>query len=225
MPGAALACVAALPARYVATGVLLGSLYLPSLGHRRAPRRLRALATGRGPGRPASGLADDRSAWPARSPGAAGPSSAPSVGYLRLLRAEAGHLVAALALAGLAAGIVAAVAYAIVLALPAPDLGPGGGRQLLPLRHPADRPADPGRPRRAGRTRASAAKRAGVDRRHGRPRNRRAVRGTGPRDRPRSTRRWRSRCARGLRSRTRGGPVRGDGSALVRLTGSAGRGL
>ena len=86
------------------------------LGHRRAARRLRALATGRGPDRPASGLADDPRPGRRRRLERRDPRR--RLGYLRLLRAEAGHLVAALALASLAAGIVAAVAYAIVLALP-----------------------------------------------------------------------------------------------------------
>ena len=117
MPGAALACVAALPARYVATGVLLGSLHLPTtaltgplgayvrwqLGAGLAVLQAAALAT--------LGLAG-AVCWSGGTLVGAG------LGYLRLLRAEAGHLVAALALASLAAGIVAAVAYAIVLALP-----------------------------------------------------------------------------------------------------------
>lgn len=117
MPAAALACVAALPARYVATGVLLGSLHLPSsaftgplgafvrwqLGAGLTVLQAAALAT--------AGLAGAVS-WSGGTLGGAG------LGYLRLLKAEAGHLVAALALASLAAGIVAAVSYAIVLALP-----------------------------------------------------------------------------------------------------------
>ena len=117
MPAAALACLAALPARYMATGVLLGSLYLPSsaitgpfgafvrwqLGAGLTILQAAALAT--------TGLAG-AVCWSGGTLGGAG------LGYLRLLKAEAGHLVAALALASLAAGIVAAVAYAIVLALP-----------------------------------------------------------------------------------------------------------
>ena len=40
-------------------------------------------------------------------------------GYLRLLAAEGGHLVAAVAMAGVASGLASAAAYAIVLLLPA----------------------------------------------------------------------------------------------------------
>ena len=117
MPGAALACVAALPARYVAAGVLIGSLHLPStaltgplgayvrwqLGAGLAVLQAASLAT--------LGLAG-AVCW------SRGTLLGVVLGYLRLLRAEAGHLVAALALASLAAAIVAAVAYAVVLALP-----------------------------------------------------------------------------------------------------------
>jgi hypothetical protein len=39
-------------------------------------------------------------------------------GYLRLLSAEGGHLVAAVAMAGVASGLASAVAYAVVLLLP-----------------------------------------------------------------------------------------------------------
>jgi hypothetical protein len=118
MPGAALACVAALPARYAATGVLLATYSLPSsvnttavggwirwqLGPGLTVLQAAALLV--------AGLAGPV-AWTRGSPREA------VAGYRRLLSAEGARLVVMLALAGLAAGAGAAVSYLTVLALPA----------------------------------------------------------------------------------------------------------
>jgi hypothetical protein len=117
MPGAALACLAGLPARAWATLVLLSSLYLPSpVGTTWLGRLLRwqlswGLADVQGAALVVAGLSG-AVAW------SRGTLSGAVRGYVRLLAAEGGHLVAALMLAGLAAGSLTAVAYLLVLALP-----------------------------------------------------------------------------------------------------------
>ena len=118
MPAAALACMLALPARYVATLVLLGQAYL----------RTSASATPVGDyvrWQLGWGLTDLQAAslvgiglagvvtW------SRGTIRGAIAGYGRLLTAEGGHLVAAVAMAGLGSGLVAAAAYAVVLLLPA----------------------------------------------------------------------------------------------------------
>ena len=118
MPGAALACALALPARYLATFVVLGQAYLPTsasatsvgdyvrwqLGWGLTDLQAAALA--------GLGLAG-AVAW------SRGTVRGAVAGYLRLLSAEGGHLVAAVAMAGVASALAAAAAYAIVLLLPA----------------------------------------------------------------------------------------------------------
>ncbi len=117
VPGAVLACALALPARYVATFVLLGQAYL----------RTSASSTSVGDyvrWQLGWGLTDLQAialvgiglagavAW------SRGTIRGAITGYARLLTAEGGHLVAAVALAGLGSGLVAAAAYAVVLLLP-----------------------------------------------------------------------------------------------------------
>ena len=118
MPGAALACALALPARYLATFVVLGQAYLPTsasatsvgdyvrwqLGWGLTDLQAAAVA-----GLGLSGAV----AW------SRGSVRWAVAGYLRLLSAEGGHLVAAVVMAGVASGLAAAAAYAIVLLLPA----------------------------------------------------------------------------------------------------------
>ena len=118
MPGSILACLAALPARYLASGVLLASYSLPSTAATSAVgsslRWLlgRGIADVQGAALLTAGLAG-AVAW-----GGVGVGSA-FRGYGRLLKAQGGRLTAALALGGGAAGVASAVAYAVVLSMPA----------------------------------------------------------------------------------------------------------
>ena len=141
MPAAALAWPSTLPARYVATLVFLGSQHLPTSSAAGAMGRYIRWQLG-------WGLVDLQAAalvamglvgvvaW---SRGSIGESLG---GLIRLLRSQAGHLVAALAMAGAAACLLAAVAYAVVLLLPPGVMGAPRRRQLRPLRYPARRPVD-----------------------------------------------------------------------------------
>lgn len=117
MPAAALACLLALPARYVATLVFLGSQHLPTSSAAGSVGRYIRWQLG-------WGLVDFQAAalvtvgivgvvaW---SRGSIGQSLA---GFLRLLRSQAGHLVVALAMSGAAACLLVGVTYAVVLLLP-----------------------------------------------------------------------------------------------------------
>lgn len=117
LPGTALACLAALPARYLATAILLLSYHLPTSASDTAlGRYIRwqlswGLADVQGAALVVVGLAGVV-AWSRGTLGGA------VRGYARLLAAEGGHLAALLTLAGLAAGSLAAVAYLLVLSLP-----------------------------------------------------------------------------------------------------------
>jgi len=117
MPGAALACALALPARYVATFVWLGSGYLPTSAHATALGQYIRWQLG-------WGLTDLQAASLAML-GVAGAVAwsrgtirGSIAGYGRLLVAQGGNLVAVLAMAGVAAGLLAAAAYSLVLLLP-----------------------------------------------------------------------------------------------------------
>lgn len=118
MPGTVVACLLALPARYLATAVLLASYYLPSsagsspVGTFLRWQLGRGLADVQGVALLAAGLAG-AAAW-----GGGGVGGAVR-GYLRMLATQGGRVVAVLGLAGLAAGAASAAAYLIVLALPA----------------------------------------------------------------------------------------------------------
>lgn len=118
MPGAALACLAALPARAVATGILLAWLNVPdSAGATAVGRYLRwqlnwGLADLQGAALVVVGLAG-AVAWSRGTLGGA------VRGYVRLLSTQGGRLVVVLALAGLASGLLSALAYLVVLSLPA----------------------------------------------------------------------------------------------------------
>jgi hypothetical protein len=117
MPGAALACLAAVPARYLATAVLLASYHLPTsvnitplgtwlrwqLGWGLTVVQAAALLL--------AGLAG-AVAWTRGGLGEA------VRGYRQLLSAEGTRLVVVLGLAGLVAGAGAAASYVILLALP-----------------------------------------------------------------------------------------------------------
>jgi len=118
MPGSALACALALPARYVATFVWLTSAYLPTWASDTALGRAVRWQLG-------WGLTDLQAAalvvlgltgavaW------SRGTLRGSIAGYRQLLATEAGHLVAALAMAGVAAGLLAGAVYTVVLLLPA----------------------------------------------------------------------------------------------------------
>ena len=118
LPAAALACAVALPSRYIATFVFLAQAHLPTSIYATALGQYVRWQLG-------WGLVDIQAvslvlvglvgvvAW---SRGRIGEAIA---GYRRLLTAEGGHLVVALAMAAAAATAFAAGAYAIVLLLPA----------------------------------------------------------------------------------------------------------
>ncbi|WP_422928755.1 hypothetical protein [Singulisphaera sp. PoT] len=117
LPASMLACFIAMPARYVATSVLLVWLSMPStagttglgsyarwqLGWGLADLQAVALAF--------VGLAG-AVAWTRGTPSAA------IRGYLRILSKEGGHLVATLAWAGVVAGSLSGLAYLLVLSMP-----------------------------------------------------------------------------------------------------------
>ena len=118
VPGAVLACLLAMPARYLASALLLGWNFMPAtigatvLGALFRWQLSWGLADVQGAALVTLGLAG-AVAWSRGSPTSAVQR------YLRLLTAEGGHLVALVALAGLAAGGGAALAYLMVLSLPA----------------------------------------------------------------------------------------------------------
>jgi hypothetical protein len=117
LPGAALACAVALPARYLATFVWLSSGYMPTSASASALGDYFRWQLG-------WGLTDVQAvsllglgligavAW------SRGTIWGAFAGYQRLLAAEGGHLVATLAMAGAAACLASAAAYAVVLLLP-----------------------------------------------------------------------------------------------------------
>lgn len=116
LPGAALACLAALPARYLATAAwllflnippaLAGKIYLTTL------LRGWGLIGLQGGALALVGLAG-AAAWRGES------GRATVRGYVRLIRAEGGRLAVVLGLGGLVAAGAAATAYALILSLPA----------------------------------------------------------------------------------------------------------
>jgi hypothetical protein len=117
MPGSALACVLALPARYMATFVWLSSGYLPTSAGATALGGYFRWQLGWGltdlqaVGLAGIGLAG-AVAW------SRGSISGAISGYGRLLTAEGGHLVAAAAMAATASGLASAAAYGVVMLLP-----------------------------------------------------------------------------------------------------------
>jgi hypothetical protein len=112
LPAAALACLLALPGRYLVTAVLLAWAYLPALEPLLRWQLNGGLAVMQAAALTTLGLAG-AAAW------SRGTAAGDLRGYPRLLAAEGGHLVALSALAGVAAGAGAALAYVLVLALPA----------------------------------------------------------------------------------------------------------
>jgi hypothetical protein len=118
LPGTALACLAALPARYLATAVLLVAFSLPNtvdatiLGRYVRWQLNWGLADVQGAALVLAGLAGAVAWTRGTVAGALG-------GYRRMVAAEGGHLAAVLVLAGLASGTLSAVAYLLVLSLPA----------------------------------------------------------------------------------------------------------
>lgn len=118
MPAASIACLAALPARYVAAFVLLANDHLPTSVHSTEIGNYIRWQLGDW------GLADVQAAA-MLTVGMAGTiawTRGRSIdalrGYGRLLADEGGHLLAALMLAGMACGVLSGVAYAVVLLLP-----------------------------------------------------------------------------------------------------------
>ena len=117
LPGAALACAVALPARYLATFVFLAQAHLPtSITATRLGDAIRwQLGWGLTDVQAVALLGVGLVGVVAWSRGRLGEALA---GYRRLLAAEAAHLVVALAMAGVAAAVLSAAAYAVVLLLP-----------------------------------------------------------------------------------------------------------
>jgi hypothetical protein len=117
MPGSALACALALPARYMAAFVFLAQLHLPTSVYATALGRYIRWQL-------RTGLTDLQAvallflgvvgvvAW------TRGTMGGMIQGYRRLLTAEAGHLVAALAMAGMGTAVLSAMAYLVLLLLP-----------------------------------------------------------------------------------------------------------
>ncbi len=118
MPAAAVACLCALPSRYVATFVWLGSGYLPtwasatSLGNYVRWQLGWGLTDLQAAGLVLIGLAG-AVAW------SRGRVKGSLAGYGGMLAAEGGHLIAVLAMAGIASAVVVGAVYFVVLLLPA----------------------------------------------------------------------------------------------------------
>ena len=119
MPAAMLGCIAALPARYVATVVVLANDHLPTSvqtsplgGYIRWQLGDWGLADLQAGSLVVVGMVG-MVAWSRGRIGTA------VVGYGKLLAAEGGHLIAALMMAAVATGLLSAIAYAILLLLPA----------------------------------------------------------------------------------------------------------
>jgi len=118
MPGAALACVVALPSRYLATFVVLANDHLPTSIHATGLGQYIRWQLGWGlidlqaVGLVLVGLVGVVAWGRGRIVEAVG-------GYRRCLAAEGGHLVVALAMAAAAAASTSAIAYSVVLLLPA----------------------------------------------------------------------------------------------------------
>ncbi len=117
MPAAALVCALALPARYVAAAVWLTSLHLPTSVYATEIGRYIRWQLGWG--------LTDLQAAAIVSIGLAGAVAwsqgtfrGALKGYGRLLSAEGGHLIMAIAMAGVAASLLTAATYAVVLLLP-----------------------------------------------------------------------------------------------------------
>ncbi len=117
MPAAALGCVVALPARYVATLVFLVLQHLPtSVGATALGRYARwQLGWGLVDLQGASLVVLGSVGVVAWSRGSIGDAL---WGFKRLLEDQAGHLIAALAMAGAAAGLLAGLIYPLVFLLP-----------------------------------------------------------------------------------------------------------
>lgn len=116
VPGSILACLLGLPARYLATGILLAFPYVPGFSNG-APEGVYArlvwtLIAAQGAALLFAGLAG-AVAW------SSGSWKSLVQGYVRLLATHGGHLTALLALAGVLAAATVALAYALVLTLPA----------------------------------------------------------------------------------------------------------
>jgi hypothetical protein len=117
MPAAALACALALPARYVGTLVFLAAQHLPtSVGATWVGRYIRwQLGWGLVDLQVAALVVLGMVGVVAWSRGSLGDALE---GFKRLLQKQAGHLIAAIAMAGVAACSLAGIVYPIVLLLP-----------------------------------------------------------------------------------------------------------
>jgi hypothetical protein len=118
LPAAALACALAVPGRYVATTVWLCNAHLSTSVSATAIGRYIRWQLG-------WGLTDFQAAslvflgFAGAVAWSRGTLRGTARGYLRLLSAEGGHLIVAIAMAGIAAATLTAAAYAVVLLLPA----------------------------------------------------------------------------------------------------------
>lgn len=122
VPGAALACLAALPARYIAVAVVLIAAYLPasvsgsSLGDWVRWQLSWGLTDLQGAALLTAGLTG-AVAW------TGGTLREALRGYARMLRCEGARVAVALGLGGLGGGVLAALAYLVLLSLPATTWG------------------------------------------------------------------------------------------------------
>lgn len=118
IPGAIVGCLLAFPARYIATGVALGSGYLPApvLANPRVAAFLRwELSWGLMAWQAASLVFV---AWLGAAAWSRGVRWTTLRGFGRMLRHDGGRVVVVLLVGGVAAGVLSAMAYAVVLSLP-----------------------------------------------------------------------------------------------------------
>lgn len=118
IPSAVVGCVLAFPARYVATGVALGSGYLPPsvLASPRIAAFLRWELSWGLVAWQAAGLLFV--GWFGAAAWSQGARWGTLRGFGRMLRADGGRVLAVVLVGGVAAGVVSALAYLVVLALP-----------------------------------------------------------------------------------------------------------
>ncbi|GAC1464834.1 MAG: hypothetical protein NVSMB9_03910 [Isosphaeraceae bacterium] len=117
IPVGTLACLAALPARYLAAAVLLASYYLPTSAGTTVLGSWVRWQLGLGLAR-IQGVALLFAGFAGAAAWSGGSFFAAFKGYYRLLANQGGHLVVLLVLAGLAAGTGSAMAYLVILSLP-----------------------------------------------------------------------------------------------------------
>ena len=154
MPASILACVLALPSRYVATFVFLTSAYFPTWLHATSLGRYVRWQLGWGlTDLQAAGLAmvglAGAVAW------SRGTIRGSLAGFRRLLAAHGGHLIIVLAMAATAGSLLAGSVYSILLLLPSQGWVLGAADAYAHYCHASHRPLDIGGGHHLGRAIAS----------------------------------------------------------------------